>query len=290
MRRLFALAFLSALAVARPSPAKTLQVRADGKADASSIAGAIQAASAGDTVLVHPGVYVTGVLYIENKDIVLRSAAGPEETVLDGRGGELIAWIRGGTEATVLEGFTIRDGYDPQFGGGIRVNDRARPVIRNNIFEGCRAPAGGGIYVGPQCKPRIEGNLFRKNLSTASGGAVYAQNSAPVIKNNTFVENNAEMPGSAIALFAASPVIENNLFVRQLGLAAVHLMNGTCKPTLRCNGYFGNKGRDLGTPEGVAAPAEADRRTEEPVFADPSAYRLAAGSPYLTGPCGRIGW
>jgi parallel beta-helix repeat protein len=204
--------------------------------------------------------------------------------------GKLVAWIRITGEGTVLEGFTIRNGYDSQFGGGIRISDRSNPTIRNNIIEGCMSPWGGGIYVGPHCRPVIEGNLLRANLATAAGGGIYAQYSQPVIRGNTFLGNNADQPGSAIGLYEAAPVIERNLFVNQSGATAVYLRGGKCKAAMSCNGYFGNKGSDVRAGEGAPAPADEGRVTGDPLFADPKTGALSPSSPYRNaGACGSIG-
>ncbi|RPJ42949.1 MAG: hypothetical protein EHM19_09630 [Candidatus Latescibacterota bacterium] len=270
--------------------ARTISVGADGTASGYELETSIMQAVTGDTILVHPGTYENAVVYITSKSLVVRSVAGPEKTILDGGRGRMLAWIRRSGDQTVIEGFTFRNGYDSQFGAGIRIGDDSHPTVRNNIFEKCEAPWGGGIYVAPRCRPVIEGNLFVANIATGSGGAIYAQYAEPVIRNNTFVGNNSDLPGSAIGLFMASPVIEKNLIARELGDVAVYLRGDKCAPKLSCNAYFGNKGIDVSAGEGAAAPDDKDRKEGDPLFADSKTYKLTAASPYRNaGTCGAIG-
>jgi predicted outer membrane repeat protein len=290
MKKMIAIVVLALVTGGERTDARTVSIGADGKASGLELEKAVQAAASGDTILVHPGVYESGVIYITNKTLVVKSVAGPEKTVLDGMKGRLVAWIRITGESTVLEGFTIRNGYDAQFGGGIRIADRSNPTIRNNIFEGCQSPWGGGIYVGPHCKPVIEGNLFRSNLATAAGGAIYTQYAQPIIRGNTFIGNHSDQPGSAIGLYEASPTIERNLFVNQRGATAIYLRGGKCTAAMSCNGYFGNQGSDVTAGEGAAQPAEKERVTGDPLFKDPATGALSPTSPYRNaGACGAIG-
>ena len=76
--------------------------------DAGTIQGGIDLASPGDTVLVHAGTY-TGAgnknLDFGGKDLVLRSEAGAEVTIIDCQGsGRGLYFHSGESEAAVVEG------------------------------------------------------------------------------------------------------------------------------------------------------------------------------------------
>jgi hypothetical protein len=88
-----------------------------------TIQAGIDVASPGDTVLVAAGTYAgTGNrdLDFAGKDLVLRSQAGPATTIIDCAGsGRGFLFHTFETPASVIEGFTIRDGYaNGTFGGG----------------------------------------------------------------------------------------------------------------------------------------------------------------------------
>lgn len=110
-----------------------------------SIQAAIDAAENGDTVLVAPGVYREHIDF-EGKTIVVTSQAGPEKTIIDGGGkGSVVQFQHGETLASVLNGFTVRNGSDNEQGsaGGIYIGN-ATPSITSNIVTG---NAGCGIAI-----------------------------------------------------------------------------------------------------------------------------------------------
>ncbi|MFH1278525.1 MAG: right-handed parallel beta-helix repeat-containing protein [Candidatus Eisenbacteria bacterium] len=292
MRRFVVIAWTLALMIPAAGFAKTWHVGEGGSADSEQLKQTVEnLAKDGDTVLVHPGVYERALVYVTKKNLVIKSVEGPEKTILDGgQSGILVVWLRLCNESTVFEGFTVRNGYDTQFGGGIRIGSGADPVIRNNILEECRSPWGGGIYLAPKSKATIEGNLFKNCIATASGGGIYAQNNSPTIRNNTFIGNNAEKLGSAVGLFGSAALLEGNLFAYQLGLSVVGVLNDQQLPTLQCNGFWQNKGADVGAAEGIEAPADGSKKTVDPAFEDGPEYRLSEGSPLRNaGECGKIG-
>ncbi len=273
--------------------AGTIHVGKDGKGSASELTAAIAEAMSRDTILVHPGVYENAFIHVFKKDLVIKSVAGPEETILDGMlSPNLLAWLMYVTDKFVIEGFTFRNSRDAKFGGGIRVGKEATPVIRNNIFENNEALWGGGICISPKAKPLIENNLFVGNIAGGAGGAIHAQhtNQDLVIRNNTFVLNNSDRPGSAISLHNASPTIENNLFVGNLGLGAIHMMTKGSKPVLKCNAFWNNSGGDITAVDEADLPVDPSFRTADPLFADEKTYRLSSDSPFREGECGATGW
>lgn len=292
MRRFVMIAWTLVLLIPAAGLAETWHVGKDGFADSEQLKSTVEGlARDGDTVLVHPGVYEQALVYVTNKNLVIKSVEGPEKTILDGKdSGTLVVWLRLCDESTLFEGFTVRNGHDTQFGGGIRIGKGANPIVRNNIVEGCQAPWGGGIYIAPQSKATVEGNLIKNCIGTASGGGLYAQNNRPTIRNNTFVGNNAEDSGSAVGLFGSAAVVEGNIFARQLGISAVWVLNAQQMPTLRCNAYWENDGVDIGAADGIEAPVEKGKMSVDPAFEEETGYRLSAGSPLRSaGECGKIG-
>lgn len=130
--------------------------------DFQTIQGAINASVHGDTVLVAPGTYAGSGnrdIKFNGKRIVVRSEAGAEETIID-CGGTASEFHRGfdfngtgETNQSILDGFTIQNGYvdgvEPlsRHGGGIRINDiHGGPLIQFCIIRNCFARNGSAIY------------------------------------------------------------------------------------------------------------------------------------------------
>jgi len=121
------------------------------------IPAAITAASDGDTVLVSPGTY-GGPVGFQGKNIVLRSVAGPDQTVINTFWDFHAVMFTGAEDSTaVLEGFTVSNTLSNSYadarqagrdivehGGGIYINGSS-PTIRNNVIEYSVAGSGAGI-------------------------------------------------------------------------------------------------------------------------------------------------
>jgi hypothetical protein len=119
-----------------------------------TIQAAIDASVDGDVVIVADGLYTgTGNRDIDflGKALTVRSENGPVNCIIDCQA----SWTaphRGfrfhtfETTASVLDGFTIQNGYAPvemtcnTTGGGILCRDNANPTIRNCIVRWCTAP------------------------------------------------------------------------------------------------------------------------------------------------------
>ena len=139
-----ALATSALLLLALPAPAATVRV----PADRPTIQLALDAAVAGDTVLVAPGEYAgpeNQNLDFHGRDLVLRSEAGPEATILDGEFVARAFYLHSGeTNAAVIEGFSVLRGmasYIDPFGsvGGAAVCAGASPTFKNCILGACGA-------------------------------------------------------------------------------------------------------------------------------------------------------
>src|SRR6266478_5144825 len=112
-----------------------------------TIQSAINAANNGDTVLVSPGTYVENINF-SGKAITVTSSNGPVTTIIDGNhNGTVVTFNHSETAASVLSGFTIRNGFQSGgFGGGISISS-ASPTISSNVITGNHAIFGIGIYV-----------------------------------------------------------------------------------------------------------------------------------------------
>jgi hypothetical protein len=117
--------------------------------DQPTIQAGVFAAAQYDTVLVADGVY-TGDgnrdISIVNTTIIIKSESGPKNCVIDcqGTAGEhhqAFDFGTGGNNMTVLDGFTITNGW--HYYGTIHISDSTSPTIRNCHITGNAT----GIYI-----------------------------------------------------------------------------------------------------------------------------------------------
>ena len=189
--------------------------------DQPTIQAAIKAASNGDIVLVADGTYHENINFL-GKAITVKSVDGASKTTIDGGGTNTVVTFSSSEGAgSILEGFTVTNGYNEYSGSGIYIAGAA-PTIRNNIIAKNAGCAGIGIAV-QGGGPLIAGNVIRNNfMSGCSGGTggggigVVAPPSSGQTRiiGNLIENNNASSSngGGGISLFAAgSPIVENNI-------------------------------------------------------------------------------
>src|SRR6266850_2970215 len=129
--------------------------------DVPTIQAGIDAAVNGDTVLVSPGTYVENINF-NGKAITVTSSDGRAVTIIDGNAnGSVVTFNHGETAASVLSGFTIRNGYTFDDAGGIQVTNSS-PEISGNVITANRAISGVGIDV-YRGSPIIRNNTITAN-------------------------------------------------------------------------------------------------------------------------------
>jgi hypothetical protein len=178
-----------------------------------TVSAAISAANATgetDTIRVAAGTYVENVV-ITTPEILLGGypVGGGERdweanaTILDGARLGSVVWIKGNGFGTVVDGFTVTNGYNGPdgIGGGVLICDSPYPenapqtVIQNCTITGNEASKGGGIFT-YEVDTRILNNRIIGNIalgSPAQGGgiAVFQKKHAGVfiIEGNTISDN-----------------------------------------------------------------------------------------------------
>lgn len=171
--------------------AKKLYVDANSKGSSSGTAtapyttinAAIQAASPGDTIIVAPGLYRENVIMRSGISVVSQFVG---RAIIDGQAG-----MDGGNpsiraaDSCLIEGFTIRGGYD-----GI-VCDGTSPVIRHCIIRSNYGDAGVVCLNGS--KAIVENNTILGNLGSSYSRlptGIYCEQANPVIRNNIVTGNH----------------------------------------------------------------------------------------------------
>ncbi len=178
----------------------------------------IDAARNGDTVLVANGTYRgTGnrELDFKGKAIIVESENGAGSTIIDCQGGGRGFYFHTGeTSASVLRGFTIKNGSPADgYGGAIYCMNSSSPTIENNVITGNSATSNGsGIFCYDRSSPIIRNNEITRNSTRGNAGGIYCYNSSsPVIQGNIITENSADRYGGGISCYSnSSPVIRGN--------------------------------------------------------------------------------
>ena len=173
----------------------------------TSIGAAIASAASGDTIIVRAGTYNEYGLNFSGKDLVLKSDSGAANTIIDCQNsGRAFIFQTGETSASVLKGFTIRNGT-----GAISIAS-ASPTISHILFENnAISGSGGAIYLN-NSSSKIVNCLFVGNSASSYGGALEIINCPNMyIYCCTFVQNSAAY-GGAIDNDSSLTDIANSIF------------------------------------------------------------------------------
>lgn len=181
-------------------------------ADQPTIQAGINAANAGDTVLVADGTYSgdgNRDISLQGKQLVIMSENGPESTIIDCGGSQPephrgFLFNSGEDTTTVLSGFTIQNGYGPPdgprgelVGGGISIRSSS-PTIENCILRGNKANNGAGLFC-RSSSSLIRNCLFdgdtAETFPTLGGGASLTGNSSIEFSDCDFRKNCSSSGG-----------------------------------------------------------------------------------------------
>lgn len=192
-------------------------------ADYATIQAAIDDAVDGDTIWVADGTYSGGgnlEIDFRGKAVTVRSENGPDGCIIDCRGeGRAFYFNTGEAADSVLDGFTITNGGNTDYGAGIRCMGSS-PTIRNCLFlRNAAGLYGGGLCNCYGSNPTVVDCKFRENSCSQSGiygrggGMANRQGSSPIVSNCTFIDNSAGYNGGALGNFdAGSPRVTRCTF------------------------------------------------------------------------------
>ncbi len=171
--------------------------------DQPTIQAGIDAALAGDTVLLAPGTYSgpgNHSLDFQGKDLILKSEDGAAVTVLDGEalygaGPRAMIFASGESAAAIVDGLTFfqfsAPGPQPFYGGAILVQG-ASPTIQNCVFDHNYSDGQGGVIYLDQSSSVIQSCTFTQNWGMSAGGGINAWRSDVRVSSES-----GSPPGSA---------------------------------------------------------------------------------------------
>lgn len=220
-------------------------------ANQPTIQAGINAASNGDTVLVASGTYMENINFY-GKAITVKSSSGASLTIIDGdQNGAVVTFANGETNASILQGFTVQNGYYVSGigeGGGISVEGSSPTIINNRVVNN-KACEGNGIGVGFG-SPIIKSNVIANNSNAGCGGiggagiGLRGASSAQII-GNTISNNSADSYGGGIALWSANAVlIKNNVIIGNIAGSnggGISMFNSTSSVIIVQNIIRGNR-------------------------------------------------
>jgi hypothetical protein len=166
----------------------------------------------------HPNIIASDGIYnsIGNYDIdthglavMIKSQNGPKNCIIDCNSlGKGFIIQNGESLDTVIDGFSIIDGYAVECAGAIDCNNSS-PTINNCIIEGNYAGWSGGAIFCQDSNAEITNCTITDNFCEASGAGICGVRGFPVIKNCLITNNDGYFSGGASSAYDCNMTIIN---------------------------------------------------------------------------------
>jgi len=216
--------------------ARTITVGPGG--EFATVQAAIDAAAAGDEIIVQPGLYRESIRF-NGIDIVVRGTAPTDPaavaaTILEAATtGSVVMFWGNETSSCVLAGFTIRGAHPPRYRprrqpAGIDGRD-GRPTIEHNVIT---SNTGYGVY-------RSHGPIRRNTVANNRGTGLAMCNGT--IQSNTVVGNMGTFYVLAGGLTLCGGVVQDNVIAYNQGSGLTY-----CNGLIQRNTIVGNRARNNG--------------------------------------------
>ena len=178
----------------------------DGSGDASTIKEAVELASDGDEILVHPGMHETATVDLLGKALYIHSVGGPDVTLVSlpsEAHAPVLLFQSGETSNTLVEGMTLvgLPNTPPPDGGGAVVVQDSSPLIRDCTFRDFFAVLGGAVLcIGSGAAPEFEHCTFFDNWCVSGGALIVREGAAVRLVDCSLLANAAQYRGGAVAV------------------------------------------------------------------------------------------
>jgi hypothetical protein len=207
---------------------------------------------------------------------ILPNHGKSEGSVLNGKNERSVIWNNniGLTEAAVLDGFTIKNGYADTNGAGI-YNSNASPTLTNlAIKENVAGNGAAGIF-NTSSSPVVTNVVVSGNTATNNGGGIVNVNSSPVFTNTSITQNSAGSSGGGLFQLGTGSVVLNNVTIAGNTPNAVNVNTGNLffNNSVIYGGVVGTYTAQYslieGSTGGASGNLDGTARTAAMVFADP---------------------
>lgn len=322
-RRVVLFACLAACA----SPAASVTWVVDPGGPLTSIQQALNGASPGDVIVVHPGTYHER-LTLRDGISILAQTLGSVTVDAEGEGSVVTAIGVGNT--TLVSGLWFRNGSavnggglyalasslrfaDCGFeanaavlGGGVYLRDASRINFDRCIFAGNDATVGGGLYL-DFSQAQVAGAYIYNN-EAADGAAISANNAAEAVFSASTIYTNYAREGATIAANLASPRFINCTVTLNFGGTETFGLRGSgsrierCIISLNFNRPIACSGSNSlwvgcnifyrnGNDDTICSGNQGTNLFQDPLFCavEHLFFGIAADSPATGGSCGTVG-
>ena len=179
--------------------------------DAATLQAAVDAAGFGDVLCADPGVYAE-TLDFGGKVVQLIGLGGSAGTTIDGdQSGTVVTFASGESSSTVLQGFTVTDGFATS-AGGVLIEGSSPTLVDVVVTANVAYNHGGGFYI-TSGSPTLRNVVIQGNRADGEGGGLYVTG-ATVTMSNCVIANNAVMSyGGGLCLQSSSAVLDHLLVV-----------------------------------------------------------------------------